>query len=114
MIVQTEQGATHLADEHQFAGFAGLAEAPGSVLLLKNNLHIDLIIDKQGRIGANDKAGIDDIMLESAISTIMDCEDSVAAVDGADKVLAYQNWLGLMDGSLCVEMQKEAKALPVP
>ena len=110
LIIQTEQGATHLADEHQFAGFAGSAETPGSVLLVKNNLHIDLIIDKQGRIGASDKAGIDDIMLESAISTIMDCEDSVAAVDGADKVLAYQNWLGLMDGSLSVEMQKGGKS----
>lgn len=110
LIIQTEQGATHLAYEHQFAGFSGSAEAPGSVLLVKNNLHIDLIIDKQGRIGASDKAGIDDIMLESAISTIMDCEDSVAAVDGADKVLAYQNWLGLMDGSLSVEMQKGGKS----
>ena len=110
LIIQTEKGATHLADEHQFAGFSGSAEAPGSVLLVKNNLHIDLIIDKQGRIGASDKAGIDDIMLESAISTIMDCEDSVAAVDGADKVLAYQNWLGLMDGSLSVEMQKGGKS----
>ena len=110
LIIQTEKGATHLADEHQFAGFAGSAEAPGSVLLVKNNLHIDLIIDKQGRIGASDKAGINDIVLESAISTIMDCEDSVAAVDGADKVLAYQNWLGLMDGSLSVEMQKGGKS----
>ena len=110
LIIQTEKGATHLADEHQFAGFAGSAEAPGSVLLVKNNLHIDLIINKQGRIGASDKAGIDDIVLESAISTIMDCEDSVAAVDGADKVLAYQNWLGLMDGSLSVEMQKGGKS----
>ncbi len=110
LIIQTEKGATHLADEHQFAGFSGSAEAPGSVLLVKNNLHIDLIIDKQGRIGASDKAGIDDIVLESAISTIMDCEDSVAAVDGADKVLAYQNWLGLMDGSLSVEMQKGGKS----
>jgi len=110
LLIQTEKGATHLADEHQFAGFSGSAEAPGSVLLVKNNLHIDLIIDKQGRIGASDKAGIDDIVLESAISTIMDCEDSVAAVDGADKVLAYQNWLGLMDGSLSVEMQKGGKS----
>ena len=110
LIIQTEQGATHLADEYQFAGFSGSAETPDSVLLVKNNLHIDLIIDKQGRIGASDKAGIDDIMLESAISTIMDCEDSVAAVDGADKVLAYQNWLGLMDGSLSVEMQKGGKS----
>ena len=110
LIIQTEQGATHLVNEHQFAGFAGSAETPGSVLLVKNNLHIDLIINKQGRIGASDKAGIDDIILESAISTIMDCEDSVAAVDGADKVLAYQNWLGLMDGSLSVEMQKGGKS----
>ncbi len=110
LIIQTEKGATHLTDEHQFAGFTGSTEAPGSVLLVKNNLHIDLIINKQGRIGASDKAGIDDIILESAISTIMDCEDSVAAVDGTDKVLAYQNWLGLMDGSLSVEMQKGDKS----
>ena len=110
LFIQTEKGATHLADEHQFAGFSGSAEAPSCVLLVKNNLHIDLIIDKQGRIGASDEAGIDDIVLESAISTIMDCEDSVAAVDGADKVLAYQNWLGLMDGSLSVEMQKGGKS----
>ena len=110
LIIQTEKGAIRLADEHQFAGFSGSAEAPGSVLLVKNNLHIDLIIDKQGRIGASDKAGIDDIVLESAISTIMDCEDSVAAVDGADKVLAYQNWLCLMDGSLSVVIQKGGKS----
>ncbi|MGB2485590.1 MAG: malate synthase G [Candidatus Puniceispirillaceae bacterium] len=109
LSVHTESGMTSLADNTQFAGFSGTADAPTSILLVKNGLHIDLILDKDGRIGSTDKAGINDIILESAISTIMDCEDSVAAVDGTDKVLAYQNWLGLMDGSLSIEMKKGDK-----
>ena len=111
LSVHTESGMTSLADNTQFAGFSGTADAPTSILLVKNGLHIDLILDKDGRIGSTDKAGINDIILESAISTIMDCEDSVAAVDGTDKVLAYQNWLGLMDGSLSIEMKKGDKNL---
>ena len=109
LSVKTEDGDTSLADTSQFAGYNGSANAPSSILLGKNGLHIDLAIDKAGRIGATDKAGINDIILESALSTIMDCEDSVAAVDGTDKVLAYQNWLGLMDGSLSIEMKKGDK-----
>ena len=109
LSIHTEEGVTALADNNQFAGFSGTADAPTSILLVKNSLHIDLILDKAGQIGATDKAGINDIILESAISTIMDCEDSVAAVDGTDKVLAYQNWLGLMDGSLSIEMKKGDK-----
>jgi len=109
LSIKTEEGDTLLADNSQFAGYNGNTDAPTSILLVKNSLHIDLLIDKEGRIGATDKAGINDIILESAISTIMDCEDSVAAVDGTDKVLAYRNWLGLMDGSLSVEMKKGDK-----
>ena len=109
LSVKTEDGDTSLADNGQFSGYNGSANAPTSILLGKNSLHIDLAIDKTGRIGATDKAGINDIIIESAISTIMDCEDSVAAVDGTDKMLAYQNWLGLMDGSLSVEMKKGDK-----
>ncbi len=104
--IQTKAGVTGLADNSQFAGYTGTTDAPHSVLLVKNGLHIDIQIDPQGRIGASDTAGINDIILESALSTIMDCEDSVAAVDGEDKVLAYRNWLGLMTGSLFVDMEK--------
>jgi len=105
----TSHGATTLQIAKQFAGYTGRLENPSSVLLKKNGLHIDLQINPEGQIGKIDQAGIDDIILESALSTIMDCEDSVAAVDGEDKVLAYSNWLGLMTGELSVEMQKSGK-----
>ena len=106
---RTDTAQVRLADDAQFIGYQGEPAAPSSLLLKKNNLHIDIIINKEGRIGSADKAGIDDVMLESAISTIMDCEDSVAAVDGEDKTLAYQNWLGLMRGDLHIEMEKGGK-----
>ena len=100
-----------LTDTGQFAGYTGQAGAPSSILLKVNNLHIDFILNADGVIGGADKAGINDVIVESAVSTIMDCEDSVAAVDGEDKVLAYHNWLGLMQGDLSVEMEKGGKTI---
>ena len=100
-----------LTDTGQFAGYTSQAGAPSSILLKVNNLHIDIILNADGVIGGADKAGINDVIVESAVSTIMDCEDSVAAVDGEDKVLAYHNWLGLMQGDLSVEMEKGGKTI---
>ena len=111
--IMTPNVETTLQISEQFAGYSGKPENPTSVLLKKNGLHIDLQINPDGQIGKTDQAGINDIVLESALSTIMDCEDSVAAVDGEDKVLAYKNWLGLMTGSLSVEMQKGEDLHPV-
>jgi malate synthase len=89
-----------LADPAQFAGHVGPTEAPTAILLKNNGLHLILDIDRRHRIGATDRAGVADIRMEAALSAIMDCEDSVAAVDGEDKALAYANWLGLMRGDL--------------
>ncbi|NOC91320.1 malate synthase G [Ruegeria sp. HKCCD6604] len=95
-----------LGDPAQFAGFGGSADRPDFVLLKNNGLHIQIMIDPTSNIGATDPAGIADVRLESALSTIMDCEDSVACVDAADKVVAYGNWLGLMKGDLTEEVTK--------
>ena len=96
-------GAT-LADPAQYKGTRA-----GEVLFAKNGLHIRVVIDPSTPVGATDPAGISDVILESALSAIMDCEDSVAAVDAEDKVLAYSNWLGLMDGTLTEEVAKGGK-----
>ena len=98
-----------LKNENQFIGFNGDKSAPTSILLKNNNLHFDIIIDASSPIGKNDKANISDIIVESAISTIIDNEDSVAAVDGEDKVNCYRNWLGLMKGDLTASMEKNGK-----
>ncbi len=98
--------STSLADAKQFVGFQGEAKAPSSVLFAHNGLHLDLIINRSTAIGAKDPAGVSDLVLEAALSTILDLEDSVAAVDADDKVLAYSNWLGILKGTLTETVAK--------
>ena len=90
----------------QYIGYRILDERKFEVILIKNNLHIRILIDPDNNIGKTDIANIADIYFEAAISTIMDCEDSVATVDGEDKVAAYKNWLGLMKGNLTAKFNK--------
>ena len=106
--LRVENGALvpALADAGAFVGHGGAADAPAFVLLKNNGLHVQVMIDATSNIGSSDPAGIADVRLESALSTIMDCEDSVAAVDAEDKALAYGNWLGLMKGDLAEEVTK--------
>jgi len=109
--VKTEDGSVSLADPAQFAGYSGDSDAPYKILLVKNGLHLEINIDAQHPIGKTDAAHISDVVLESAMSTIMDCEDSVAAVDADDKVVVYGNWLGLMKGDLEDTFEKGGKSV---
>ncbi|MBB1292286.1 malate synthase G [Pseudoalteromonas sp. SR41-4] len=102
---------TGLKQPAQLIGFQGEAQNPSAILLLSHGLHIELQIDHNHSIGAADKAGLKDVLLEAALTTIMDCEDSVAAVDGEDKVQVYQNWLGLMKGTLAESFTKDGKTI---
>ena len=108
--VATAQGVTTLRDPSLFVGFTGAVAAPSAVLLRHHGLHVEIHIDRTNRIGRTDAAGVADVFLEAAITAIMDCEDSVAAVDAEDKAHAYRNWLGLMRGDLVEKVAKGGKS----
>ncbi|MCV2890139.1 malate synthase G [Ruegeria aquimaris] len=102
-LLVDDQPLTH---PEKFVGFRGHPKAPSAVLLRNNGLHVELVFDRTHPVGSRDQAGLADVVMESAVSAIMDCEDSVACVDAEDKVLAYSNWLGLMRGDLTEEVSK--------
>ena len=109
LVVSLKNGNTSLADPQQLVGFQGDAKAPSSLLFVHNGLYLDLQINKAHPIGKTDPAHVCDLVVEAALSTILDLEDSVAAVDAQDKVLAYSNWLGILQGTLSEEVEKNGK-----
>ena len=110
LVVTLADGSkTGLKDEGKLVGFTGDIANPTSILLKNNGLHLEIVIDPTSPVGSTDAAGVKDLVLESALTTIMDCEDSVACVDAADKVVTYGNWLGLMKGDLAEEVSKGGK-----
>ena len=112
LVVSLKDGGTSkLQDNSQFIGFQGDAKTPTSVLLQHNGLHLDLIINRTTAIGKTDAAGVSDLIVEAALSTILDLEDSVAVVDADDKVLAYSNWLGILQATLVESFEKGGKTL---
>jgi malate synthase len=106
MVVKTDAGEAHLADPSVFVGWTGAAEVPKTLLLRHHGLHAEIVLDAAHPIGKDDPAGIADVVMEAALTTIQDCEDSVAAVDAEDKVQVYRNWLGLMTGTLTADFEK--------
>ena len=111
LVAVTEQGETQLVSGEQLQGYLGASESPSSILLKNNDLHIELQIDSATDVGKTDKAGVADVLLEAAITTIADCEDSIAAVDADDKVEVYGNWLGLIRGDLSETFEKAGTQL---
>jgi malate synthase len=109
VVFSTTAEEIYLKNKDQFIGYNGEKKKPSSILIKNNNLHIDILINQNHKIGKTDKASIADVVVESAISTIIDNEDSVAAVDAEDKVKCYRNWLGLMKGDLVSNMEKNGK-----
>ncbi len=107
--VKCESSKTTLVDTSKFTGYTGTSADPRSIILNNNGLHLQIMIDRGGAIGKDDPAGINDVRAEAAISSIMDCEDSIAAVDATDKILAYSNWNQLMRGTLQDNFQKAGK-----
>ncbi len=111
LIFSDDVDTMELKDNNKFIGFNGDKNRPSSILLKNNNLHVDIIIDPDHEIGKKDKASISNVIAESALSTIVDNEDSVAAVDATDKVKCYRNWLGLMKGDLTSNFEKNGKKI---
>ncbi|MDO6639057.1 malate synthase G [Pseudomonadota bacterium] len=107
----TDGTITSLTQAQKCVGYQGSADAPSAILLVNNGLHIEIQIDPDSVIGSSDSAGVKDLLVEAAVTTIMDCEDSVAAVDAEDKVEVYRNWLGLMQGNLAASLTKNGKQI---
>ncbi len=110
-VTLADGGETGLAEPEKFVGYLGETDAPSSVLLRNNGLHIEMQVDRGDLVGRDHPAGVKDVVLEAAVTTIQDCEDSVAAVDADDKVLVYSNWLGLMKGDLEATLEKGGKRI---